>query len=310
MVALLFFVMMAVIGSVILAAASAGMGRVKDEDEGDQERYALYSAAKMIEKAFAGQEAFTKLSNYNTEKQQLTIPATSAISYYINSDTGEEYEDQGLTREYNLADHLQWTVPQFAGRSSVADKLQDIPELLAEQILNDYWVEEIGNFKENDLGTTIAWSDFIKNPVFNKKKNGEKVITPKKVSFTITPNSNWTEKATEEEKEYQIAQADVTMKTNLDIKVEIHLQDQRVAYQTYIVEIPFGDTAQIQLGTDPQKEEPYLADAERNVYGQHVTASSSVAFKNFQWKDKKYATITTLPDGNSDSQAEDGDDST
>lgn len=55
-VALLFFLVCAIVGSVLIAAASVSMGRMKNIADGEQERYALDSAMEMLAEEMQGGE--------------------------------------------------------------------------------------------------------------------------------------------------------------------------------------------------------------------------------------------------------------
>lgn len=85
-VALLFFLVCAIVGSVLIAAASVSMGRMKNIADGEQERYALDSAMEMLAEEMQGGEI------------TLTASMDSAIQVRENStdddDDSEDNEDE------------------------------------------------------------------------------------------------------------------------------------------------------------------------------------------------------------------------
>ena len=85
-VALLSFLVCAIVGSVLIAAASVSMGRMKNIADGEQERYALDSAMEMLAEEMQGGEI------------TLTASMDSAIQVRENStdddDDSEDNEDE------------------------------------------------------------------------------------------------------------------------------------------------------------------------------------------------------------------------
>ena len=71
-VALLFFLVCAIVGSILIAAASVSMGRMKDIEKGEQERYAVDSAMELIaEKLGNGEVTFAASTNRNDVKETI-----------------------------------------------------------------------------------------------------------------------------------------------------------------------------------------------------------------------------------------------
>lgn len=57
-VALLFFLVCAIVGSILIAAASVAMGRMKNIDQGEQDRYAIDSAMNLLAAKMEGGEVY------------------------------------------------------------------------------------------------------------------------------------------------------------------------------------------------------------------------------------------------------------
>lgn len=86
MVALLFFVVCAVTGSMILLSATVASGRVKDMRENDQNYYAVRSATKFLEKKLT--------EDYIRVEETLTIEEETVTT------TDEEGNEKEITRTY------------------------------------------------------------------------------------------------------------------------------------------------------------------------------------------------------------------
>lgn len=126
MVGLLFFVTCAVVGSVILAAASSSMGRMSGLSKTDQNRYAVQSAAKVV-KDQIGKADYTNVS---------VIPQDGTTSDDENG-FGTQY---GSGLDANAA-------------------LSDVFAAMAEQKLKQYW--EDGT--DNANGTVQSlWENAVK----------------------------------------------------------------------------------------------------------------------------------------------------
>ena len=71
-VALLFFLVCAIVGSVLIAAASVSVGRMKGIEQGEQERYAVDSAMNLIaEKLGKGEVEFVAYTNRKNVKETI-----------------------------------------------------------------------------------------------------------------------------------------------------------------------------------------------------------------------------------------------
>jgi|GEM_PF-1493351 len=105
MLALLVFLLCAVVGSVVLASASAAAGRVKRLKEDDQAVYTLTSAAKMFSKELDG--------------------ASCAISYDPDTKTADVTADTGEHRMAGLLAQLtKAEAEQLAGNGTAAAEVK------------------------------------------------------------------------------------------------------------------------------------------------------------------------------------------
>ena len=84
MAALLFFVMAATVGSIVLAAATASSGRLAGLKRDEQAHYAVNSAADMFSKLLEDKEVILKLTLTEKDGTQSTT-----LSYVDPSDTAE-----------------------------------------------------------------------------------------------------------------------------------------------------------------------------------------------------------------------------
>ncbi len=84
MAALLFFVMAATVGSIVLAAATASSGRLAGLKRDEQAHYAVNSAADMFSKLLEDKEVILKLTLTEEDGTQSTT-----LSYVDPSDTAE-----------------------------------------------------------------------------------------------------------------------------------------------------------------------------------------------------------------------------
>lgn len=294
MVALLFFVMMAVIGSVILAAASAGMGRVKDEDEGDQERYALYSAAKLVVNAFAGKSAFGIDGNANTANWELK--AKDPVSYYVDSDNGEYYQNQNLTQKFD-PNSISWNIGSFFEKNT-ADDLSGIREALGKTMLNNCWGDTGNSIPDNwTEGTTVNWEDWV-------KKRFPENIDDEKFSFVISPDRDWTKDT--ETGRYRVKVALVidpyfNIKGTLTVLPDDKNDTSYITGQKYFITIPFATEARIVYTCENKQMDSPVQLENTEKYSTHVSENRKVSFYGFKWQGRRQATITTVPVSDSSS---------
>lgn len=98
-VALLFFLVCAIVGSVLIAAASVSMGRMKNIDQGEQDRYAVDSAMNLIS---------DRMSSENTLQLSASMPSRVLVQKITEKDdtgegAGEEnnsnYDDNGYNKQ-------------------------------------------------------------------------------------------------------------------------------------------------------------------------------------------------------------------
>lgn len=309
MVALLFFVMMAVIGSVILAAASAGMGRVKDEDEGDQERYALYSAAKLVVNAFAGESAFG--TNGDTSTANWELQTQAPVSYYIDSESGEYYNDSKLTRKFD-SNSTPWPDTGDFFEKPTADNLSEIREALGKAILSKYWTQN-GSGKNIltswEEGTTVNWEDWVKTSSSESDRDEEKKkdAEGETFSFVIAPDQDWTKDT--EKGRYKV-RVTLVIDPYFNVKGTLNgLPDDQndtdyLTGQKYFISIPFATEARFAYTCENKQKDVPEKLGNTNRYSTHVSEYRKVSFYDFRWQKTRQATITTVdPDSESSSAA-------
>lgn len=319
MVALLFFVFMAVVGSVILAAASSSVGRVKNEDQGDQERYALYSAANLMVDRLAGKNIFDNVSNDDCYEVKSTDNNEGINTFYIDGSTGKYTNDSELNGSLNL-ENITW--PDLELDNKNAKEIADIGKILGRQILKEYWQ---GQSTDALKPTGIIPNGWVKNESVYWNKENASPIT-KSFSFDLKPSSDWGNKA---DTKY-IVRADVSMNEHFDIKIALSLEDKSkntdngdIIGKKYYVKIPFSSDAKIEYVSDPIGVNP----VKYSVYCKYDSSKASewldanedyipvnepigsytiekyketdqeyrvVRFRNFKWQNKEEATITTV----------------
>ena len=115
-VALLFFLVCAIVGSVLIAAASVSMGRMKGIEQGEQERYAVDSAMELIAAKMQGGSVSFQASMDRKDVQIFT-------EYDEDEDT--THEDK---IEYNLYSLTDWKLKNLSTterKDAKGDSLND-----------------------------------------------------------------------------------------------------------------------------------------------------------------------------------------
>lgn len=276
-VALLFFVFMAVVGSSILAAASSSMGRIKDEDQGNQESYALYSAANLVVNAFSDQDAF---SFQDGRHSSYLIKNTGTTVYYVNNETGERYSDPALRTAFSAENaEAGWAEPSY--KTDMAGSLEDIRYQMSEDVFKRYWNRVLDHWNE---GEVLNWSSFVADQ--SDAKNDK----PGEYHFEVTADDSWSENA----KAFQTVDVTLTMENNLDIvgKLTVHKPDdeklrKEITGQKYYIRIPFSSDAQIICETDGNPQEN-VSDTSTEVIETRM-----LELQNFQWEKNDQAVIST-----------------
>lgn len=276
-VALLFFVFMAVVGSSILAAASSSMGRIRDEDQGNQESYALYSAADLVVNAFSDQDAFSFQDGKHSPCQ---ITNTGETTYYVRNDTGERFSDPALSAAFSTTDaETGWTEPQY--KTEAAETLEDMRYQMSEEVFQRYWKRILDQWNE---GEVLNWSSFTAD------SSDDKNDKPKEYHFEVTADDSWSDNA----RAFKTVDVTLKVENNLDIvgELTVHKPDdeklkKEVTGQKYYIRIPFSSGAQIVCKTngDPQEtvSDPYT----------QVTETRMLELQNFQWEKNDQAVIST-----------------
>ena len=101
LIALLFFLLCAVAGSVVLAAGTSASGRISGLVEKEQSFYSVSSAAKMLSAEIEGQEFDYYVDDSNNEYSFKTTPDSDvaqllkngAVTVFKNNDSTKSYED-------------------------------------------------------------------------------------------------------------------------------------------------------------------------------------------------------------------------
>lgn len=289
-VALLFFVFVAVIGSVVLAAASSGMGRIKNEDQGNQERYALYSAANVVIGAFANQNAFSFQTNNSvtgiTNNNDLSNHTYSTLitnqkktTYYVNNETGNRYSDQTLNNSFNAGDtnpaaKTGW--PEISYTVGNANDFSGIRYQIAEKVFQKYWNTIQYDWNEN---TDLYWSSLT--------EDAEK---PSVYKFQLTGEDSWADNAPA----FKEVDVKLTVQVNLDIvgEFKVHKQNEnnlskQVKGVKYYIRIPFSSEAKIHYG---------VKGLTRRTYSENyttVTEQRTIQLDHFQWEPEDQAVMST-----------------
>lgn len=277
-VALLFFVFMAVVGSVILAAAASGMGRIKDEDQGNQERYALYSAANLVVNAFSGKNVFS----FQGEQKTPAAVTQSGIDYFINNDTGDRYTDISSKASFNPGS--AWTTePTYENVAYQATDLAEIRYQLSEKVLKDHWKDVTGNWDENN---NMYWSSIVSGSS-DDSQDGKYPY-----QFELTGSDDWSKEAPA----FKEVTVKLRIEDNLDIVGELSIHKQsdeklskEVTGQKYYIRIPLSSEAMINYGVEGS---PELTPSQDGNYIR-VHETGKIEFDNFQWADKDQAVIST-----------------
>lgn len=105
-VALLFFLVCAIVGSILIAAASVAMGRMKNIDQGEQDRYACDSAMELIaEKMQGGEISFEAEMPLSADDKGLYV----------------QYDDQYQTAAFDNSSN--WDLSQLYSIDSTGKKV-------------------------------------------------------------------------------------------------------------------------------------------------------------------------------------------
>ena len=138
MAALLFFVMAATVGSIVLAAATASSGRLAGLKRDEQAHYAVNSAADMFSRLLEDKEVILKLTLTEKDGAQSTT-----ISYVDPSDKTKNLEDPdalilpslvkilygSLTYNAKFPDYELADLDDFKGEKTVTIKVNDDNDL-------------------------------------------------------------------------------------------------------------------------------------------------------------------------------------
>ncbi len=164
--ALLFFIVSAVVGSVILAAALSSAGRMKGIVSGDNQRYALESAKEVILDSMqyveeAGQEPGDDLNAYGVYQN------TSYIAKYKTDGTATAVYQDGYSTAATITD--------FVG----------LQKNWAECLYRDYWLQIKAAWENSSTG---SFADIVLGKDGDGSGNGMQFITDSDFSWVPTGN--------------------------------------------------------------------------------------------------------------------------
>lgn len=125
-VALLFFIVCAVVGSVILAAASSSMGRMKNLRETDREREMLSSAARLVVDKLSEEKLF---DSSNVTKAYAPGEGSTDTGYAVSVDNNSNLTSTSEFVYYRTADrNWYWSKATGATLNVTDDSSMDAPE--------------------------------------------------------------------------------------------------------------------------------------------------------------------------------------
>lgn len=164
-VALLFFLVCAIVGSILIAAASVAIGRMKNIDQGEQDRYACDSAMNLIAEKM--------------ERGEITFEAKMPNKVLVQTD--DNYETGALT------DLSQWKLSKLSDLPTSSSGFQKLKENVSfsifqhyavpdesagNKVLGDWYLTSAGNKTDSDLeeffyGTpdSTYWTDSKRVPI-------------------------------------------------------------------------------------------------------------------------------------------------
>lgn len=174
-VALLFFLVCAIVGSILIAAASVSMGRMKNISEGEQDRYAIDSAMELIAKEMGEGEVTFKASMFandpDPEKRILVQSITTGGDEDEDSDEDESNDD---TDENEINDNgyqkdvfdnmslwrLQIRDSEIIDKSQIKD-FGTLRDYIAQTIFRYYLDKTSGNILSTSSGNSKGSTDLL-----------------------------------------------------------------------------------------------------------------------------------------------------
>lgn len=262
--ALLFFVVCAVVGSVILSAAMSALGSSASRDLGDQQRYDVSSAAALLAEDLSGNFSLGNSSGgttvpYDSTKDTFTFTSES-YSYYTSGDSkyyaGVDEDGVptggGLSENDYLKNNVQWKttglLPYHAASGVSEENLTSLRSAMALEILSAYWLgtgenpaeaSPAGNLIPQDgnyqLGQSISWDSLARY---------DKNVLSNPCVVTLTPNYTSYQDA---DRAHSVT-AKISMDDSFQIQAELYLSSDgsyEKTSQPYLVELDPGDISYV-----------------------------------------------------------------
>jgi|GEM_PF-1405907 len=241
--ALLLFVICAVVGSIIIAAASSAMGRLSESENGDDgshDRYVLTSFVKLLEAA-TGDLPVNGITFYADHRCYID---SSWTYYYADRDSSGNFVSG------NSSDVEAWPTldDSLTANLTTADDLKTMFNNMAMQFISENWriAGEDDTTSKSDY-VTRGWirdtvpddTDWMLSQYNESVKSKTETL---KMALDGTEDSVW---------------CIITMDPDLDIHIVVYIAksddpeaDKEAATQIYYVEIPLSSDALLQYKQD------------------------------------------------------------
>ena len=294
--ALLLFVICAVVGSVILSAASSAMGRLSESDNGDdgsRERYVLTSFIKLLD-ASSGEVPVNDAE-----------PFTSSYECFV--DSSWTYYEVGQTSDGRLfpavdeeGEYVSGTASEFETWPALSedltediDKASDLQGIftgMAMQFISENW--NSGDTEDTSGGyVTAGWiRDSVPDDSDWILGSFDRSIKSKTIDLKFTLDGTSEDYA-------DSVWCEITMDPNLDIHMTVYRaqsddmeSDKAAASLIYYVEIPLSEDALIKYEQDTDvaryKLVTYLTGETDETTGEALTATTLLSDSEYEEFDK------------------------
>jgi len=244
--ALLLFVICAVVGSVIIAAASQAMGRLSESENGDDgstDRYYLYSYVQMFAGGTGGNEL---LGEDDTLQTSYACYITSDWEYYLCDENGTLLTDEDgnyIKGDASDAESIPTLTEEITAGATSADSLNGIVRAMALQFIREYWDSYIVvDWVGDNLPDDHTWQPLSSNETAATKTEYLKLSLD-----------------AGDDTDYESLWCIVEMDANLDIEIKIYpvessdyAADMAKAVNVYYITIPFSDDSLIKYSQDQE----------------------------------------------------------
>jgi len=258
--ALLFFVVCAVVGSVVLSAAMSSLGSSASRDLGDQQRYDVSSAAELLAAELSGNFTVGDTSvPYDASEKTFTFLSKS-YDYYTNGDSSCYSEidadgvptGEGLSENDFLKANVKWNdtgLFSYHGTSDITEEdLTSLRSAMALRILSAYWLgteqnpsaeTPMGNLIPMDgdyrLGQSSSWDTLAKY---------DAPVLSAPCVITLTPNYTGDQDA---DRSHSVT-AEISMDDDFHMEAKCYLTadgSYEKTAQPYLVEIDSGEISYV-----------------------------------------------------------------